>query len=312
MRRRGKGGGLMRWDDFRSSDNVEDRRGEGGGGMGFPGGGAGGLGIGTIVVLLIIGWVTGINPAILIGGAEQMTRGGGQSREERVDPQTQQRRNQKPTDDSGRFAAKILGNTEDVWSQILPNQTGKAYTPTTMVLYTGGTRSGCGSAQAAMGPFYCPLDKKIYLDTTFFREMATKFGVKGDFAYAYVIAHEVGHHIQDVLGILPKVQARQQQASSKREANALSVRVELMADCLAGVWAKNSNDKWNALEPGDIDEALAAANAIGDDKLQEASRGYAVPDSFTHGSSEQRKRWFMTGYKSGQTRSCDTFRTANN
>ncbi|AWN38615.1 KPN_02809 family neutral zinc metallopeptidase [Methylobacterium radiodurans] len=302
----------MRWDDFRSSDNVEDRRGEGGGGMGFPGGGAGGLGIGTIVVLMIIGWVTGINPAILIGGAEQMTRGGGQSREERVDPQTQQRRNQKPTDDSGRFAAKILGNTEDVWSQILPNQTGKQYTPTTMVLYTGGTRSGCGSAQAAMGPFYCPLDKKVYLDTSFFREMATKFGVKGDFAYAYVIAHEVGHHVQDVLGILPKVQARQQQASSKREANALSVRVELMADCLAGVWAKNSNDKWNALEPGDIDEALAAANAIGDDKLQEASRGYAVPDSFTHGSSEQRKRWFMTGYKSGQTRSCDTFRTANN
>jgi uncharacterized protein len=302
----------MRWDDFRSSDNVEDRRGEGGGGMGFPGGGAGGLGIGTIVVLLIIGWVTGINPAILIGGAEQMTRGGGQSREERVDPQTQQRRGQKPTDDSGRFAAKILGNTEDVWNQILPNQTGKQYTPTTMVLYTGGTRSGCGSAQAAMGPFYCPLDKKVYLDTSFFREMQTKFGVKGDFAYAYVIAHEVGHHIQDVLGILPKVQARQQQASSKREANALSVRVELMADCLAGVWAKNSNDKWNALEPGDIDEALAAASAIGDDKLQEASQGYAVPDSFTHGSSEQRKRWFMTGYKSGQTRSCDTFRTANN
>ncbi|MFC6050508.1 neutral zinc metallopeptidase, partial [Methylobacterium hispanicum] len=291
---------------------VEDRRGEGGGGMGFPGGGAGGLGIGTIVVLLIIGWVTGINPAILIGGAEQMTRGGGQSREERVDPQTQQRRNQKPTDDAGRFASKILGNTEDVWNQILPNQTGKQYTPTTMVLYTGGTRSGCGSAQAAMGPFYCPLDKKVYLDTSFFKEMATKFGVKGDFAYAYVIAHEVGHHVQDVLGILPKVQARQQQASSKREANALSVRVELMADCLAGVWAKNSNDKWNALEPGDIDEALQAASAIGDDKLQEASQGYAVPDSFTHGSSEQRKRWFMAGYKSGQTRSCDTFRTANN
>ncbi len=302
----------MRWDDFRSSDNVEDRRGEGGGGMGFPGGGAGGLGIGTIVVLLIIGWVTGINPAILIGGAEQMTRGGGQSREERVDPQTQQRRNQKPTDDAGRFASKILGNTEDVWNQILPNQTGKQYTPTTMVLYTGGTRSGCGSAQAAMGPFYCPLDKKVYLDTSFFKEMATKFGVKGDFAFAYVIAHEVGHHVQDVLGILPKVQARQQQASSKREANALSVRVELMADCLAGVWAKNSNDKWNALEPGDIDEALQAASAIGDDKLQEASQGYAVPDSFTHGSSEQRKRWFMAGYKSGQTRSCDTFRTANN
>ena len=303
----------MRWDDFRSSDNIEDRRGEGGGGgIGFPGGGAGGLGIGTIVVLLIIGWVTGINPAILIGGAEQMTRGGGQSREQPVDPQTQQRRRQQPTDDAGRFAAKILGNTEDVWNQILPNQTGKQYTPTTMVLYTGGTRSGCGSAQAAMGPFYCPLDKKVYLDTSFFKEMATKFGVKGDFAYAYVIAHEVGHHVQDVLGILPKVQARQQQASSKREANALSVRVELMADCLAGVWAKNSNDKWNALDQSDIEEALKAANAIGDDKLQEASRGYAVPDSFTHGSSEQRMRWFMNGYKSGQTRSCDTFRTANN
>ena len=300
----------MRWDDFRSSDNIEDRRGEGGGGggFGFPGGGAGGLGIGTIVVLLIIGWVTGINPAILIGGAQQIGRGGQQ--EERVDPQTQQRRRQQPTDDAGRFAAKILGNTEDVWSQILPNQTGKQYTPTTMVLYTGGTRSGCGSAQAAMGPFYCPLDKKVYLDVSFFNEMKTKFGVKGDFAYAYVIAHEVGHHIQDVLGILPRVQQRQQQASSKREANALSVRVELMADCLAGVWAKNSNDKWNAMDQSDIDEALRAASAIGDDKLQEQSQGYAVPDSFTHGSSAQRMRWFMTGYKSGQTRSCDTFRAA--
>ncbi|MGU3537087.1 KPN_02809 family neutral zinc metallopeptidase [Methylobacterium sp. A54F] len=303
----------MRWEDFRSSGNVEDRRGEGGGGgFGFPGGGAGGLGIGTIVILCIIGWVTGINPAILIGGAEQMTRGGGGSRQEQVDPETQQRRRTAPTDQSGQFAAKILGNTEDVWSQVLPNQTGKQYTPTAMVLYTGGTRSGCGSAQAAMGPFYCPLDKKVYLDTSFFKEMQQKFGVKGDFAYAYVIAHEVGHHVQDVLGILGKVQARQQQASSKREANALSVRIELMADCLAGVWAKNSNDRFNSLEQGDIEEALNAASAIGDDKLQKQSQGYAVPDSFTHGSSEQRMRWFNTGYKSGQTRSCDTFRTANN
>ncbi|GJE62402.1 KPN_02809 family neutral zinc metallopeptidase [Methylobacterium trifolii] len=306
----------MRWDDFRGSDNVEDRRGEGGGGggMGFPGGGAGGLGIGAIVVLMIIGWVTGINPAILIGGAEQMTRGGGggSQREEQADPETQQRRRTAPTDESGRFAAKILGNTEDVWSTVLPNQTGKQYTPTTMVLYSGGTRSGCGSAQAAMGPFYCPLDKKVYLDTGFFKEMASKFGVKGDFAYAYVIAHEVGHHVQDVLGILGKVQARQQAASNKAEANGLSVRIELMADCLAGVWAKNSNDKYNALEPGDIEEAMNAASAIGDDKLQKQSQGYAVPDSFTHGSSAQRMRWFMTGYKSGQTKSCDTFRTANN
>lgn len=302
----------MRWEDFRSSDNVEDRRGEGGGGgMGFPGGGAGGLGIGTIVILCIIGWVTGINPAILIGGYEQVTGGGGRpQQEDRADPDTQAKRRAPPADQSGKFAAAILGNTEDVWKEILPNQTGKQYTTTTMVLYQGGTRSGCGDARAAMGPFYCPIDKKVYLDTTFFKEMQQKFGVKGDFAYAYVIAHEVGHHVQDVLGILGKVQGRQQAASSKAESNQLSVRIELMADCLAGVWAKNSNDKWNALEQGDIQEALNAASAIGDDKLQEKAQGYAVPDSFTHGSSEQRMRWFMTGYKSGQTKSCDTFRAA--
>ncbi|GJE54004.1 MULTISPECIES: KPN_02809 family neutral zinc metallopeptidase [Methylobacterium] len=302
----------MRWEDFRSSDNVEDRRGEGGGGgMGFPGGGAGGLGIGTIVILCIIGWVTGINPAVLIGGYSQVTGGGGGQREERADPDTQAKRRQAPTDQSGKFAAAILGNTEDVWKEVLPNQTGKQYTTTTMVLYQGGTRSGCGDARAAMGPFYCPLDKKVYLDTGFFKEMEQKFKVKGDFAYAYVIAHEVGHHVQDVLGILGKVQGRQQAAGGNTpEANKLSVRVELMADCLAGVWAKNSNDKWNALEPGDIQEAMNAASAIGDDKLQEQAQGYAVPDSFTHGSSEQRMRWFMTGYKSGQTKSCDTFRAA--
>lgn len=303
----------MRWEDFRESSNVEDRRGEGGGGMGFPGGGAGGLGIGTIVILCLIGWVTGINPAILIGGYEQVTQGGGSRQEQRADPDTQAKRRAPPTDQSGKFAAAILGNTEDVWKEVLPNQTGKPYTPTTMVLYQGGTRSGCGSAQAAMGPFYCPIDKKVYLDTTFFKEMNQKFGVKGDFAYAYVIAHEVGHHVQDVLGILGKVQGRQQAAGgSTPEANQLSVRVELMADCLAGVWAKNSNDKWNSLDESDIRDALNAANAIGDDKLQEKSQGYAVPDSFTHGSSEQRMRWFMTGYKSGQTKSCDTFRAARN
>ena len=306
----------MRWEDFRGSENVEDRRGEGGGGgggFGFPGGGAGGLGIGTIVVLLLISWVTGINPAILIGGAEQIGGGGrSQGQEETADPDTRARRRQAPTDQSGQFAAKILGNLEDVWSQVLPNQTGRQYTPTTMVLYQGGTRSGCGMAQAAMGPFYCPLDKKVYLDTSFFQEMQQKFHVKGDFAYAYVIAHEVGHHVQDLLGILGKVQGRQQAAGSKTESNHLSVRIELMADCLAGVWAKNSNDKYNSLDPSDIQEALNAASAIGDDKLQTQSRGYAVPDSFTHGSSDQRMRWLMTGYKSGQTKSCDTFRAAQN
>ncbi|KMO32309.1 membrane protein [Methylobacterium variabile] len=296
----------MRWEDFRTSDNVEDRRGEGGGGgFGFPGGGAGGLGIGTIVILCIIGWVTGINPAILIGGAETVTR----QRAPQEQGQQPDRRTGAPSDQTGKFAAAILGNTEDVWKEVLPNQTGRQYTPTTMVLYTGGTRSGCGQARAAMGPFYCPLDKKVYLDTSFFKEMEQKFRVKGDFAYAYVIAHEVGHHVQDVLGILPKVQKRQQQVG-EREANALSVRVELMADCLAGVWAKNSNDRFNALEPGDIEEAMQAASAIGDDRLQKQSQGYVVPDSFTHGSSAQRMRWFQTGYRSGQTQSCDTFRAA--
>ena len=298
----------MRWEDFRSSDNVEDRRGEGGGGggFGFPGGGAGGLGIGTVVILCIIGWVTGINPAILIGGAEQMSRPRAPQEQQGQQPD---RRTGAPTDQTGKFAAAILGNTEDVWKTVLPNQTGKQYTPTTMVLYTGGTRSGCGQARAAMGPFYCPLDKKVYLDTSFFKEMEQKFRVKGDFAYAYVIAHEVGHHVQDVLGILPKVQRKQQQVS-ERESNALSVRVELMADCLAGVWAKNSNDRFNALEPGDIEEAMQAASAIGDDRLQKQSQGYVVPDSFTHGSSAQRMRWFQTGFRSGQTQSCDTFRAS--
>ncbi|MGY2051837.1 KPN_02809 family neutral zinc metallopeptidase [Methylobacterium sp. JK268] len=298
----------MRWEDFRTSENIEDRRGEGGGGgFGFPGGGAGGLGIGTIVILCIIGWVTGINPSILIGGAETLNRTRA-PQEQRQAPEGQ-RRTGAPTDQSGRFAAAILGNTEDVWSQVLPNQTGHQYTPTTMVLYQGGTRSGCGMARAAMGPFYCPLDKKVYLDTSFFQEMEQRFHVKGDFAYAYVIAHEVGHHVQDILGILGKVQQKQQQVD-ERSSNQLSVRIELMADCLAGVWAKNSDERFNSIQQGDVEEALAAANAIGDDRLQKQSQGYVVPDSFTHGSSAQRMRWFQTGFRSGQTQSCDTFRAA--
>jgi uncharacterized protein len=298
----------MRWEDFRTSDYVEDRRGDGGGGGGFsfPGGAGGGLGIGTLIILGIIGWITGINPAILIGGAE-MINGRRAPQEE-----TQQRAPSPrgaPADQTGRFAAAILGNTEDVWNDILPNQTGRQYRPTGMVLYTGGTRSGCGQAQSAMGPFYCPLDQKVYLDTSFFQEMERRFKAGGDFAYAYVIAHEVGHHIQNVLGILPKVQQRQQQVG-ERESNQLSVRVELMADCLAGVWAKNSDSRFRSLEPGDIEEAMNAASAIGDDRLQKQSQGYAVPDSFTHGSSAQRQRWFQTGFQSGQVQSCDTFRAS--
>ena len=291
----------MRWDEFRTSENVEDRRGQGGG-FGIPMGG-GGLGIGTIVVLGVVGWALGIDPRLLIGGAEMIQHRSGQSQ------QAPTGRTGAPQDETGRFAAAILGNTEDVWKDVLPAQANRQYTPTRMVLYSGGTRSGCGAAQSAMGPFYCPLDKNVYLDTAFFQEMQRRFRAGGDFAYAYVIAHEVGHHVQDVLGILPKVQQRQH-AVSREESNNLSVRVELMADCLAGVWAKNSNDKWHAIDQNDIRQAIAAAQAIGDDTLQRQSQGRVVPDSFTHGSSEQRVRWLTTGFRSGQIQSCNTFRAS--
>ncbi len=301
----------MRWEDFRASDNVEDRRGGGGGGggggFGLPiPGGRGGLGIGTVIVLGLIGWALGIDPRILISGAETM-RGGGGGYERQEAPRQPQGRQGAPTDQTGRFAAAILGNTEDVWKEVLPAQTNRQYQPAGLVLYTRGTRSGCGSAQSAMGPFYCPLDRKVYLDTSFFQEMQSKFGTGGDFAYAYVIAHEIGHHVQNTLGILKKVQARQQDVG-ETESNQLSVRIELMADCLAGVWAKNSNDKYNAISEADIRQAVAAAQAIGDDRLQGRGQGEVMPDSFTHGSSEQRVRWLTTGLKSGQVQSCDTFR----
>jgi predicted metalloprotease len=294
---------LMRWEDYGSSANVEDRR---GGGMGLPGG-VGGLGIGGMIVLTLIGWALGIDPSVLIGGAEQATRGG--RSESGYSQPAPEGRAGPPSDQQGRFASAILKSTEDVWSQVLPNQTGRPYPATTMVLYTGGTRSGCGSAQSAMGPFYCPLDKKVYLDVSFFREMEQRFRAGGDFANAYVIAHEVGHHVQNVLGILPKVQQRQREVD-RAGANQLSVRVELMADCLAGVWAMSSNERYKDLTQSDVQQAIAAASAIGDDRLQKQSQGYAVPDSFTHGSSEQRVRWFMTGFKSGQIKACDTFRTS--
>jgi predicted metalloprotease len=299
----------MRWEDFRPSDYVEDRRGQGGGGFGLPiPGGRGGLGIGTMIVIGIIAWALGIDPRILMQGAEIFT-GGNRGGYERQAPTPQPGRQGAPSDQIGRFAAAVLGNTEDVWKQVLPAQLNRQYSPAGLVLYTRGTRSGCGVAQSAMGPFYCPLDRKVYIDTSFFQEMQKKFGTGGDFAYAYVIAHEVGHHVQNVLGILPKVQNRQQQ-SDERTSNQLSVRVELMADCLAGVWAKNSNDRFNAISESDMRQAVAAAQAIGDDRLQERSQGEVMPDSFTHGSSEQRVRWLLTGFKSGQIQSCDTFRTS--
>ncbi|MBB3808047.1 KPN_02809 family neutral zinc metallopeptidase [Pseudochelatococcus contaminans] len=296
----------MRWGDFRRSGNIEDRRGGGGGGFRLPGGGGGGrggLGIGALVILGLVGWALGIDPRVLIGGAEMLSNSGYVTQ----DNSGQQGATGTPDDQDGQFVAAVLGNTEDVWNKVLPEQTGKDYREPGLVMYTGGTRSGCGAAQSAMGPFYCPLDQKVYLDVAFFNEMRTRFRAGGDFAYAYVIAHEVGHHVQYLLGILPRVQQAQQQASSKAEANRLSVRTELMADCLAGVWAYHSNTGWNALEPGDIEEALNAASAIGDDRLQEASQGRVVPDSFTHGTSDQRMRWFTRGFQSGKVSACDAF-----
>ena len=293
----------MRWEDFRSSDNVEDRRGSGGGGFQMPGG-RGGLGIGTIIVVGLIGWALGINPAILIGGLEAIN-GGGSPQQAAPAPQ-RGRPTAPPTDELGRFAANVLAQTEDVWTELFRAE-GKTYQDPKLVLFSGSTRSACGGAQSAMGPFYCPLDQKVYLDLTFFREMKNRFKAGGDFAQAYVIAHEVGHHVENLIGILPKVQQAQARASSRAEANNLSVRVELMADCLAGVWAYHANARFRILEPGDVEQALNAASAIGDDTLQKRSQGYAVPDSFTHGSSQQRVNWFTRGLKTGSMQQCNTF-----
>lgn len=293
----------MEFENMPESTNVEDRRGAVGGPQ--LGAGSGGLGLGAIVVLALIGYFTGIDPRLLIGGAEILT-GGSSAPVQAPVANVGQRPATAQNDPMRVFVERVLGGTEAVWAQILPAQKGVPYTNATLVLYDGATASGCGGAQAAMGPFYCPLDKKVYLDLSFFRDMQTKYGGGGDFAYAYVIAHEVGHHVQDLLGILDKVDAAKQNAS-RTQANALSVRVELMADCLAGVWAANANQKWKILDPGDIEKAMATAAAIGDDRLQTAARGYAVPDSFTHGSSAMRQKWLTIGLQSGQVDSCNTF-----
>jgi len=298
----------MEWEDFRRSENIEDRRNEeyaGGGGGGFGGIGTGNLGLGTIVVLGLIGWALGIDPRLLIGGAEMLSNHGGQAQHQPA--QRQQRQAGIPNDKIGQFVAAVLAQTEDVWKEILPAQKGIKYVPPRLVLFNGATDSACGDARSAMGPFYCPRDQKVYLDTSFFRDMQTKFGGGGDFAYAYVIAHEIGHHVQDQLGILSKVQSAEQRAGSKAQANALSVRAELMADCLAGVWAANADKKYHVLQAGDVEKAVATAQAIGDDRLQQASQGRVVPDAFTHGSAEQRVKWLKTGLASGQVDSCNTF-----
>lgn len=292
----------MKWQEFGRSGNVEDRRGQ----RGIPGG-RGGLGIGTVIILGLLGYALGIDPRLLIGGAEMVNK----MRQGAQTETSQPGQTGTPTDDMGQFVAAILAANETVWSEVLPDQKGIAYDKPRLVLYSGRTASACGGAQAAMGPFYCPLDQKVYLDTSFFQDMKRRLGGGGEFAYAYVIAHEIGHHVQNLLGILPKVQAAQQRAArvgNESTANQLSVRIELMADCLAGVWAANTEKKYQFLQPGDLEQAVATAQAIGDDRLQRASQGVAVPDSFTHGSSAQRVQWLTTGLKSGEVDTCNTFR----
>jgi predicted metalloprotease len=292
----------MEWENTSESANVEDRRGQGGGGGGFPiSGGTGGLGIGVIIIVFAISYFTGINPSVLLGGAQILTGNGAQT--SAPAPRVAQSTG-GAEDRTTSLVRHVLGETEAVWAQVLPAQKGVKYVDAKLVLYDGSTDSGCGGAQAAMGPFYCPNDKTVYLDTSFFHDMDTKYGGGGDFAYAYVIAHEIGHHVQDLLGILDKVEAAKQGAS-RTQANALSVRIELMADCFAGVWANHAKDL--KVTEDDIQKALATAKAIGDDMLQTAARGYAVPDSFTHGSSAMRQQWLTTGLKSGQVDACNTF-----
>ena len=293
----------MRIDELPESNQIEDRRGA----RGLPGG-RGGLGIGTVVVLGLIGWAVGIDPRLLIGGAELLSGGGTQQQQADVGSQI---KTGAPSDEMGHFVSAVLGSTEVEWTEIF-EKSGKLYKRPTLVMFSGVTQSGCGTAQSAMGPFYCPVDQKVYLDTSFFQDLERRFhgcdvGSKTcQFSQAYVIAHEIGHHVQNLLGLLPKVQEAQR-GMGKEEGNSLQVRVELQADCLAGVWANRAQAKWQFIEPGDVEAAMQTASAIGDDRLQRQSQGYVVPDSFTHGSSAQRTRWFMTGLKSGEVASCDTF-----
>jgi predicted metalloprotease len=283
----------MKWQSGRRSSNVEDRRGM------RPRGGLVGGGIGTILII-IAALYFGVDPSFLIEGMQSsnVSTSGTQ-------PTADDLRNDPLAD----MIAVVIADTEDVWAELFANQ-GRRYEQPTLVLFTGSTRSACGLGQAAMGPFYCPADRKAYIDLGFYDEMRTRFRAPGDFAQAYVIAHEIGHHVQNLLGVSNKVRQMQARAG-KAEGNQLSVRLELQADCLAGVWANRADKARGILESGDIEEALNAASAIGDDRLQKQTRGTVVPESFTHGTSTQRQHWFRTGLQSGDPDSCDTFSVAS-
>ncbi|MGD8630008.1 MAG: neutral zinc metallopeptidase [Gammaproteobacteria bacterium] len=280
----------MRWKTGRRSSNIEDRRGRRvAGGAVFKGG------VGTIVLTLALAYFLGIDPQILL----QLQQGRGQA--EVVE-------DYQPTPQEARladFVSVVLADTEDTWREIF-RQSGRSYQEPTLVLFSGAVRSACGMASAAMGPFYCPADRKVYIDLAFFEDLRQRHGAPGDFAQAYVIAHEVGHHVQTLLGIGNRVRSAQQ-GLGKAEANALSVKQELQADCFAGLWGYHADRSRGVLEQGDIEEALNAATAIGDDRLQKQAQGYVVPESFTHGSSRQRVEWFRRGIESGDFERCDTF-----
>jgi predicted metalloprotease len=292
----------MKWQGGRESDNVEDRRGAGGGlPGGFRLGGGRGIGLGTIVVALVAGWIFGINPLTILGVLSGGEGGMPVATEQQAPAQ------RPPADDTmARFVSTVLADTEDVWREQF-RSAGRQYRDPKLVLFRGATRTACGYGQAAMGPFYCPGDEKVYIDLEFYETMRTRLGAPGDFAQAYVIAHEVGHHVQQLLGISGEAEQARARASSQAQANAISVRVELQADCFAGVWAHHAHAARQVLEQGDVEEALNAAAQIGDDALQRRSQGAVVPDSFTHGSSEQRVTWFKRGLQSGSVGQCDTF-----
>ncbi|MDN6229244.1 MAG: zinc metallopeptidase [Enterobacterales bacterium] len=292
----------MRWQGRRESDNVEDRRGDSTGSSGGLGGGGfrvprGKGGLILLVVVLVAGYY-GVDLTPLLNGEAPV----GQT-------QTQSQQVNSPEDNQmAKFTSVILASTEDTWSQLFQKM-GKQYQDPKLVLYRGSTRTGCGTGQSVMGPFYCPADKTVYIDLSFYQEMKDKLGADGDFAQGYVVAHEVGHHVQNLLGIEPKIR-QMQQGASKAEQNRLSVKMELQADCFAGVWGHFMQNQ-QVLEQGDLEEALNAAQAIGDDRLQQQSQGRVIPDSFTHGTSEQRYTWFKRGFDSGNPNSCNTFASAN-
>jgi len=276
----------MEWKGRRGSRNIEDRR-------GMSSAGAGGIGVVGVLMVLAVGYFFGIDISPLVGGLSEPQ----QSAPRQL---TEQER------EIGQFVSVVLADTEEIWAEVLATQAGMDYREPSLVLFSGAVQSACGGASSAMGPFYCPGDRKVYLDTDFFRVMQRQMGAGGDFAYAYVIAHEIGHHVQNLLGVLPQVNRARAQAGPA-ESNRLSVLTELQADCFAGIWARHAADRFGSIEPGDVDEAVNAARAVGDDILMEKSGRAPMPDSFTHGSAADRSAWLMRGMRSGQIADCDTF-----